>query len=86
MRDNGRVSPLEPDRVPEVLQVLDALPPDAPKASHSDFLAVTIAAFQVLWKPVAILLSGFFIAYLLGWLWFGGAFGFLWSLLTGGRA
>ncbi|WP_110887127.1 hypothetical protein [Deinococcus yavapaiensis] len=61
--------------------------PTAPlHASSNDFLAVTIAAFQVLWKPVAVIFSGFFIAYAVGWLWFGGGGAWLWSLLTGGGA
>lgn len=60
--------------------------PQPPRASSGDFLALTIAAFQVLWKPVSILLSGFLIAYFVGWLWFGGGAAWLWRLVTGGGA
>lgn len=82
-RNNTRVTLPDPDA--ERPEARGARPP-TPRASSGDFFALTIAAFQVLWKPVGILLSGFFIAYVVGWVWFGGGAAWLWQLVTGGGA
>jgi len=34
-----------------------------------DYWAMVIAAFQVLWAPILIMLSGFVIVYVIAWIW-----------------
>lgn len=39
------------------------------KAEPSEVWTVLRAAFEVLWLPIALFMSGFFVFYLLMWLW-----------------
>jgi hypothetical protein len=41
----------------------------APAFDRRDYWAMLIAAVQVLWAPVAMFVGGFFLFYVLSWLW-----------------
>lgn len=48
---------------------------DAPEVRRAarfewrEYVAMVLAAFSVLWAPIALFLSGFALFYLLAWLW-----------------
>ena len=46
-----------------------AAAPPARGAGPHDFWLMLRAAFEVLWLPIALFMSGFFVFYLLIWLW-----------------